>query len=155
MSASWSEKHSLSHLRATTGARVKTDPSLSAFWILRLGFVVLPLLMGLDKFANTMTYWPDYLAPWIIAVLPFSAQTAMYIIGSVELVAAASMAIKPRYASYVLALWLLGIIINLVSMGIYLDVALRDAGLLVAALALIRLAGKYDKPRGAKQHAAH
>ncbi|WP_434922977.1 hypothetical protein ACR9WD_06450 [Glutamicibacter sp. PAEs-4] len=150
MSASWSEKHPLSHIRATTAERVSTDPSLSAFWILRIGFVVLPLLMGLDKFANMMTYWPDYLAPWVIAILPFSAQTAMHVVGVVELVAAASMIIKPRYASYVLALWLLGIIINLVSMGIFLDVALRDVGLLVAALALTRLASKYDKPWGAK-----
>jgi len=154
MSASWSEKHPVSHVRATTNARVNADPSLSAFWILRIGFVVLPLLMGLDKFANRMTYWPDYLAPWIIVILPFTAQTAMHIVGVVELVAAVSMIIKPRYASYVLSLWLLGIIVNLLSMGVYLDVALRDVGLLFAALALTRLASKYDKPWGTK-HGAH
>lgn len=153
MSASWSEKHLVSHIRATTAARVNTDPSLSAFWILRIGFVVLPLLMGLDKFANVMTYWPEYLAPWIIDIMSFSAQTAMHFVGVVELVAAASMIIKPRYASYVLSLWLLGIIVNLVSMGVFLDVALRDVGLLVAALALTRLASKYDKPWGAKHGA--
>lgn len=131
------------------GARVRTDPSFSAFWILRLGFIVLPLLMGLDKFANMMTYWPGYLAPWITELLPFSAQTAMYAAGVIEIIAALAIAIKPRYASYVVSLWLLGIIINLVSIGGLLDVALRDVGLLVAALALTRLAAQYDRPLGA------
>lgn len=149
MSATWGEKHPVAHRGIAAGTRAKADPSFAAFWILRIGFVVLPALMGLDKFTNLMAYWPDYLAGWISAMLPFTAQTAMYAVGAVEIIAAIGIAAKPRYASYVVALWLVGIIVNLASMGTYLDIALRDVGLLVAALALSRLAAQYDKPRGA------
>lgn len=128
--------------------RVRSDPAFAAFWILRVGFVALPLWMGIDKFVNVLTDWPDYLAPWIVEVLPFSAQTAMYLVGVVEIVAAVAIAIKPRYASYIVALWLLGIIVNLLTLSGFYDVALRDFGLLVAALALSRLAAKYDPPLG-------
>lgn len=126
------------------------DPAYTAFWILRVGFVVLPLVMGLDKFSNLLTYWPNYLAPWLVNLLPFSAATAMLFVGMVEIIAALAVAIKPRYASYVVALWLLGIIINLLSIPGFFDVALRDVGLLVAALALGQLARKYDRPRGTR-----
>lgn len=127
-------------------ARVWSEPAYGAFWILRVGFVVLPLWMGIDKFGNTLTYWPDYLASWIVGILPFSAQSAMYLVGVVEIVAAVAVAVKPRYASYVVALWLAGIVINLVTYSGFYDVALRDFGLLVAALALSRLAYLYDRP---------
>lgn len=128
--------------------RLRSEPALGAFWILRIGFVALPLWMGIDKFVNGLTYWPDYLAPWIIGLLPFSAQAAMYVVGVVEIVAGVAIAVKPRYASYVVALWLAGIIVNLLTYSGYYDVALRDFGLLVAALALSRLAAQYDAPWG-------
>ncbi|WP_417563822.1 hypothetical protein [Microbacterium sp.] len=131
--------------------RVREEPAFAAFWILRVGFVVLPLWMGIDKFINSLTDWPGYLAPWIVHILPFSAQTAMYLVGVVEIIAAIAVAIKPRYASYVVALWLLGIIVNLLTWSGFYDVALRDFGLLVAALALSRLAAVYDQPWGAKR----
>ncbi len=150
MNAAFSQRPSASLTHASFGARVRTDPSFSAFWILRVGFVLLPLLMGIDKFTNVMTYWPDYLAGWIVGFLPFSAQSAMYIVGAVEIIAAAGIAVKPRYASYVVALWLAGIVVNLLLLGGVLDVALRDVGLLVAALALSRLANQYDAPWGAR-----
>ena len=130
-------------------SRVRTDPAFAAFWILRAGFIVLPLWMGIDKFFNVLTDWPAYLAPWVVDLLPFSAQTAMYIVGVIEIVAGLAIAIKPRYASYVVALWLAGIIINLLIHSGFYDVALRDFGLLVAALALSRLAVLYDAPRSA------
>lgn len=128
------------------GRHMRSDPAFAAFWILRIGFVALPLWMGIDKFVNALTYWPDYLAPWIVGLLPFSAQTAMYLVGAVEIVAAIAVAAKPRYASYVVALWLAGIIVNLLTYSGFYDVALRDFGLLVAALALSRLAAQYDAP---------
>jgi uncharacterized membrane protein YphA (DoxX/SURF4 family) len=124
--------------------RARTEPAYAAFLLLRTGFVVLPMWMGIDKFANGMTFWPHYLAPWIVGLLPFSAQTAMYVVGVIEIVAGLAVALKPRYASYVVALWLAGIIVNLLSYSGFYDVALRDFGLLVAALSLGQLARAYD-----------
>lgn len=131
--------------------RARSEPAYGAFLLLRNGFVVLPILMGADKFINVMTEWPGYLAPWIVALLPFSAQTAMYVVGVIEIVAGLAVAIKPRYAAYVVAAWLAGIIINLLTYSGFYDVALRDFGLLIAALALARLAAAYD-PAGFGRH---
>ncbi|MPV49131.1 hypothetical protein GCG21_03740 [Pseudactinotalea sp. HY160] len=130
------------------GQRLRREPAFSAYWLLRVGFVVLPLSMGIDKFIDGLTFWPDYLAPWIVGIIPFSAATAMMVVGVVEILAGVAIAIKPRYASYVVALWLAGIVINLLTYSGFYDVALRDVGLLVAALALARLAAAYDRPWG-------
>jgi uncharacterized membrane protein YphA (DoxX/SURF4 family) len=100
--------------------------------------------MGIDKYLNDLTDWPAYLAPWIVRLLPFSAQSAMYVVGAIEIVAGLAIAIKPRYASYVVAAWLAGIIVNLLTYPGFYDVALRDFGLLVAALALALLSVAYD-----------
>jgi uncharacterized membrane protein YphA (DoxX/SURF4 family) len=127
-------------------SRANTEPAYGAFLLLRTGFAVLPIWMGIDKFANGMTYWPHYLAPWIVRELPFSAQTAMYVVGVIEIAAGLAVAVKPRYASCVVALWLAGIIVNLLSYPGFYDVALRDFGLLVGALALGLLARVYDGP---------
>ncbi|MEV7649231.1 hypothetical protein [Arthrobacter sp. NPDC089319] len=124
--------------------RVRTDPAYGAFWMLRLGFTVLPILMGLDKFFNLLTNWEQYLAPWVVSLLPFSAHTAMLIVGVIEIAAGILVWIKPRYAAYVVALWLAGIIINLLTLSGFYDVALRDFGLMLAALTLARLATQYD-----------
>lgn len=136
--------------------RLRNEPSYAAFWILRIGFVVLPFWMGLDKFVKVLDpNWPGYLAPWIVGLLPVSAQTAMYVVGVVEMVAGILIAIKPRYAAYVVALWLAGIIVNFLTSAGYYDVALRDAGLLIAALALAQLASRYDRPLRAGNRAGH
>jgi len=124
--------------------RVRTEPAYGAFWMLRLGFTVLPILMGLDKFFNLLTNWEQYLAPWVVSLLPFSAHTAMLIVGVIEIAAGVLVWIKPRYAAYVVALWLAGIIVNLLTLSGYYDVALRDFGLMLAALTLARLATQYD-----------
>lgn len=125
--------------------RITHDPAYAAYVLLHVGYVVLPLWMGLDKFMNVLTDWPGYLAPWVVGLLPFSAQTAMHLVGIVEILAAVMVAIKPRYAAYVVALWLAGIIVNLLTYSGFYDVALRDFGLLVGALALARLAAVYDR----------
>ncbi len=143
------------HHPAQIWTRVRQEPAYGAFWLLRIGFVILPLWMGADKFANTLTYWPDYLAPWVVALLPFSAQTAMYFVGAVEIVAGIAVAIKPRYAAYVVALWLAGIVINLLTYSGFYDVALRDATLMLAALALGRLASNYDRAWGRSDTRSH
>ena len=116
------------------------DPTFQAFALLRTVFTVAPILFGPDKFFNILTDWTQYLAPWINDIVPGSATTAMEIVGVVEIAAGILVALAPRIGAYVVALWLLGIIVNLLSLPGYYDVALRDFGLFVAALALARLA---------------
>lgn len=124
--------------------RARSDPAYAAFLLLRVGFAALPILAGLDKFTNVLTNWEGYLAPWIVDVSPISAHQVMLVVGVIEIVAGIAVAIKPRYAAYVVAAWLAGIIINLLSYPGFYDVALRDFGLLLGALTLGRLAALYD-----------
>ncbi len=135
---------------ATTGQRVleriKGDPAYQAFLTLRVGFTVLPILMGIDKFFNNFVNWEHYLAHWIWNISPLSALHTMHVVGIIEIAAGVLVAIKPRYAAYVVAAWLGGIIVNLLSYSGYYDIALRDFGLMLAALTLARLASKYDAP---------
>ncbi len=127
-------------------ALLKTDPAYQSFTLLRIGFTVLPILMGADKFANVLVNWEKYLAPWIRHLSPLSATHTMYVVGIIEIVAGLSVALKPRYAAYLVAAWLAGIVINLLSYSGYYDVALRDFGLMLGALTLARLASRYDPP---------
>jgi uncharacterized membrane protein YphA (DoxX/SURF4 family) len=126
--------------------QLKADPGYQAFWLLRIAFTVAPILFGADKFANLLVNWEKYLAPWIRDVSPLSATHTMYVVGVIEIVAGVAVALKPRYAAYIVAAWLGGIIIDLLSYSGYYDVALRDFGLLLGALTLARLASKYDSP---------
>lgn len=120
--------------------RFRTDPAYQAFWLLRIGFTVAPIVFGADKFADLLTNWDKYLAPWINNIVPGTAHQAMYAVGVIEIVAGLSVLLKPRFGAYLVAAWLLGIIVNLLSLSGYYDVALRDFGLLLAALTLARLA---------------
>lgn len=117
-------------------------PDRQAFLVLRAGFVLAPILFGLDKFFNWMVEWPDYLAPWMNDIIPGSGQEAMYAVGVVEIAAGLLVAVAPRLGAYVVAAWLAGIVVNLLTVDAptYYDIALRDFGLLLAALALGRLA---------------
>jgi uncharacterized membrane protein YphA (DoxX/SURF4 family) len=115
-------------------------PDRQAFFLLRTVFTVAPILFGLDKFTNILTDWTGYLAPVATSVVPVTPQTFMYIVGVVEIVAGIMVAVRPRFGSPLVAVWLLGIIVNLLVLGAFYDVALRDFGLLVGALALNRLA---------------
>lgn len=114
-------------------------PERQAFLLLRTVFTVAPILFGLDKFTNILTHWTVYLAPQATAIVPLQPQTFMYIVGVVEIIAGTAVAVRPKYGSLLVAAWLAGIIINLLLLGSFFDVALRDFGLLVAALALNRL----------------
>lgn len=116
------------------------DRAHQAFLLLRTVFTVAPILFGLDKFFGLLTDWEQYLAPWINDIVPGDAHQAMLAVGVVEILAGILVAIRPAIGGYVVAAWLLGIIVDLVTMGEYFDVALRDFGLLVGALALARLA---------------
>ena len=115
-----------------------------AFLILRTVFTVAPIAFGLDKFAGLLTDWEKYLAPWINHLVPGNAHAAMLAVGVVEVLAGLVVAIVPRYGALLVAGWLAGIIVDLVTLGDYYDVALRDFDLLVGALALALLAFDRD-----------
>ena len=117
------------------------DPTQQALLLLRTVFTVAPIAFGLDKFFNLLTDWPGYLAPFVDRLVPGTAQQAMYVVGVIEIAAGLLVAVRPRYGALVVSAWLAGIIVNLLILGDYYDVALRDFGLLVGALALWRLAG--------------
>lgn len=111
-----------------------------AFVLLRTIFTVAPIVFGLDKFTNLLTDWTHYLAPLATDLIPVEPAVFMYAVGVVEIAAGVLVALRPRIGSVVVALWLLGIIVNLLVLPGFFDVALRDFGLLVGALALNRLA---------------
>ena len=121
------------------------DPVFQGFSLLRLGFAVAPILFGLDKFFNFMVDWPDYLAPWLNDIVPGTAQQFMYAVGVVEIVAGIVVALAPWFGGYLVAAWLAGIIVNLLTVDApeYYDIALRDFGLLLGALTLARLASAF------------
>lgn len=130
---------------AGLGSGVGSD---RAFFLLRTVFTVAPILFGLDKFFGLLTNWDSYLAPWIDAILPGTAHQAMFAVGIIEIVAGIVVAVAPKFGSLLVVAWLAGIIVNLLSMGEFFDIALRDFGLLVAALALAALA--FDRPQKVK-----
>lgn len=115
------------------------DPAWQAFTLLRTVFTIAPIVFGLDKFFNLLTDWPTYLVPLATDILPLTSQEFMYIVGAIEIVAGLAVLFVPRYGSLLVAAWLAGIIVNLLLLPGYFDVALRDFGLFVAALALFRL----------------
>ncbi len=126
--------------------------SHQAFLILRFGFTVAPIIAGLDKFLGLLTNWDKYLAPAVSNSLGIAPHTFMIAVGVIEIVAGLVVATRPRFGGYLVAAWLVGIIINLVLTGGYLDVALRDLGLCLGALSLARLAEAEERV-GATAHA--
>src|ERR1051326_4613586 len=119
------------------------SPTFQAYQILHWGFVIAPVLAGLDKFFNKLVDWSMYLWP-PMGKLVGGAGNFMRIVGAIEIVAGFLVAFKPKFGAPVVAAWLLGIIINLLLVGSYFDIALRDFGLFLAALALFRLATQFD-----------
>ena len=127
---------------------LRRDPAAQAFMLLRIAFTVAPILFGLDKFAEVLTNdWTRYLAPEFNDLIPGSAQGAMYLVGAIEIVAGLVVLVAPRFGGLLVAAWLGGIIVSLLLVGGYGDIALRDFGLLVGALALARLAAGYAGER--------
>lgn len=130
----------------TTGPLQQTtlsNPVFQAFSLLRVGFAVAPILFGLDKFLGLLTDWPAYLWSGVDSLLPGSAADVMLVVGVIEIAAGVLVAVKPRIGGYVVAAWLAGIIVNLLLVGDYFDIALRDFGLLLGALTLARLAAAF------------
>ena len=126
------------------GDSVRPAPAWQAFQILRVGYVAAPVLAGIDKFFHLLTNWDMYLAPAIANLSPIGGHALMSAIGVVEIVAGVLVAIKPRIGAYVVAGWLLGIVINLLLIPGYFDIALRDFGLSLGALALARLSVEFS-----------
>jgi uncharacterized membrane protein YphA (DoxX/SURF4 family) len=124
---------------------IERSAAKDAYTILHLGFTLLPIIAGLDKFFHLLVNWDQYLSPRIAALLPVAPHTFMQIVGGIEIVAGLLVAVRPRIGAYVVAAWLWGIIVNLLMLPGYYDVALRDFGLSLGALALGRLSCHYDQ----------
>jgi hypothetical protein len=125
--------------------RVESNPTYQAFQVLHVGFSVLPIIAGLDKFFDFLVNWDMYLAPFIVRLSPISGHSLMMIIGVIEIAAGILVAFRPRVGAYVVAVWIWGIIIDLLLVSGFYDVALRDFGLSLGALALGRMSMEFDK----------
>ncbi len=131
-----------SHTAASTAAN---SPAYQAYWILHVGFTVAPILAGLDKFLHLLVNWDQYLPGVVANISPIQPHTLMLVVGVIEIVAGIGVWLKPRIFAYIVAAWLVVIIINLLLIPGYFDIALRDFGLLLAALALARLSQQYAR----------
>jgi hypothetical protein len=121
------------------------SPAYQAFRILQVGFIAAPILAGLDKFFHLLVNWDQYLPSVVTRVSPIGAHNLMLVVGVIEIVAGIGVALKPRIFAYVVAAWLALIIANLLLIPGYFDVALRDFGLFLAALALARLSQQFSR----------
>jgi hypothetical protein len=133
--------------RAQDPSSTLANPAYQGYLLLRIGFVVAPLLFGLDKFFNILVDWDKYLAPVVNDIVPGNAHQAMLAVGVIEIVAALVVALRPRFGGYLVAAWLAGIIVNLLLIPGHYDIALRDFGLLLGALTLARLATAFEPAR--------
>lgn len=124
----------------------KASAPYQAYRILQVAFVAAPIIAGIDKFLDLLVNWDKYLAPQMRGALGDHTHVFMLIVGVIEIVAGIGVALKPKIFAYIVAAWLVGIMVNLLANGTYFDIALRDLGLFLAALALARLAQVYDGP---------
>jgi len=123
---------------------VAAPPAKQAYWILHVAFTLAPLIAGIDKFLHLLVNWDNCLAPWVANLSPVPAHTLMQVVGIVEVVAGLIVAFKPKIGAWIVFAWLWAIIINLLSYPGYYDIALRDFGLSLGALALARLSVDFD-----------
>jgi hypothetical protein len=126
------------------------SPTFQAYQILHWAFVVAPVIAGLDKFFNKLVDWSMYLWP-PLGKLTGGAGNFMRFVGAIEIIAGFLVAFRPKFGAPIVAAWLLGIIVNLLLIGSYFDIALRDLGLFLAALALSRLAMQFDHKAAARE----
>lgn len=129
---------------AGTHPGVAAHPTYQAYQLLHFIFAVAPIIAGLDKFSRLLVNWDQYVAPMVARILPFPAHTFMMLVGVVEIIAGLIVAFRPRIGAWIVAAWLWAIIVNLLIFPGWFDIALRDFGLSVGAVALARLAVEYD-----------
>ena len=127
---------------------IEHRPAYHAYQILHFGFFLAPVIAGIDKFFDKLVVWDMYLSPFVSRLVQHHDHTFMQVVGVVEIIAAIGVLIKPRFFAYVVSLWLLGIIVNLLLCHQFYDIALRDFGLSLGALALGRLAAEFDHHHG-------
>ena len=130
---------------ASTEGAVVHSPVWQAYQILHIAFTVAPIIAGADKFFHLLVNWDMYLAPTIANLSPGGGHSLMLAVGVIEILAGILVAIKPRIGAYVVAVWLLGIVVNLLMIPGFYDIALRDFGLCLGALALGRLSDAFDR----------
>jgi hypothetical protein len=142
-------------VRALPGSHSLHDPAYQAFTLLRTAFTVAPIAFGVDKASNLLTDWQSYLSPTIDQLVPGTPHQLMLAVGLVEVIAGVLVGLRPQLGAYLVAGWLAGIIVNLLLIPGFYDIALRDFGLLIAALALARLAQAFrPQPRSALKESA-
>jgi len=129
--------------QARANSDLRTQPAYQAYQILHAGFVIAPILAGIDKFLHLLTNWDMYLAPAIANLSPIGGHGLMLAVGVIEIIAGGLVAFRPRIGAYIVTGWLLAIIVNLLLIPGYFDIALRDFGLALGALALARLSAQY------------
>ena len=127
-----------------TEADTDVEPGYQAYQILHIGFTVAPIVAGLDKFFNLLVNWEQYLPPLVNNLVGGYGHELMLVVGAIEIIADLGVFFKPKVFAYVVSAWLLLIIVNLLMIPGYYDVALRDFGLSLGALALARLSSKFD-----------
>ena len=128
-----------------TETSADVEPGYRAYQILHIGFTVAPLVAGLDKFFNLLVNWEQYLPPLASNLVGGYGHELMMVVGVIEIIAGLGVFFKPKVFAYVVSAWLLLIIVNLLMIPGYYDVALRDFGLALAALALGSLSSKFDR----------
>lgn len=129
----------------TTQVITRVHPAYQAYQLLHLAFVLVPVVAGADKFLRLLADWDTYLSPTYARLSPLGVRETMLVVGATEVLAGLIVAIKPRIGAYIVALWLVGIIVNLILLRGHLDVGLRDVGLVLGAVALARLGDIYDR----------
>ena len=136
----------LHHEVGTAANTIASSPARQAYRILHFGFTVAPILAGLDKFFHLLVNWDQYLAPVVTQIIPVTGHAFMQAVGVIEITAGVLVAVRPRIGAFVVVLWLWGIIVNLLLIHGFYDVALRDFGLSLGALALARLSRYFKHP---------
>jgi len=134
----------LDHLSSAAVTRSTSDPAYQAYQILHVAFIIAPIIAGIDKFLHLLVNWDQYLAPVVSRILGGHGHAFMLVVGVIEIIAGIGVAWRPRWFGYVVCAWLLGIIINLLLIPGFYDIALRDLGLALCALALARLSLVFD-----------
>ena len=139
--------HAIHYSEGAAAYPIEHQAAYHAYRILHVGFFVAPLIAGVDKFFHKLVNWDMYLSPFVSRLVQGHDHTFMQVVGVIEIVAAIGVLLKPRFFAYVVSIWLLGIIVNLLLCHQFYDIALRDFGLSLGALALGRLAAEFDHPQ--------